>query len=339
MRNEDICRIAQALKEIPDHSLELKEYPGPNRESGRLARTLSVSADGKGRVSVYQVYPGIRLSLLCFLSEQAAFRHPASPAVLEVGHCRAGRVGWNMREGTAVYLGAGDLTVHSAACCADSAMMFPLGYAEGIAISIRLASLSDNESAILQEVGREREKIQSVFCCGKPVILSSCPDLERIFAPLYAASPARRSLYLPLKIQELLLFLLDFQPEQNALTQYCSQQTEQIKRVHQQLTEHLDQRFTIEALSKQYLMNTATLKKVFKAVYGLPIATYMKEYRIRQAMKLLRETDAPIAEIASQVGYGTQGKFSEAFKDVAQMLPTTYRKAHVSSDRASEARP
>ena len=167
-------------------------------------------------------------------------------------------------------------------------MMFPLGYAEGIAISIRLASLSDNESAILREVGREREKIQSVFCCGKPVILSSCPDLERIFAPLYAASPARRSLYLPLKIQELLLFLLDFQPEQNALTQYCSQQTEQIKRVHQQLTEHLDQRFTIEALSKQYLMNTATLKKVFKAVYGLPIATYMKEYRIRQAMKLLR---------------------------------------------------
>ena len=139
--------------------------------------------------------------------------------------------------------------------------------------------------------------------------------------------------------QELLLFLLDFQPEQNALTQYCSQQTEQIKRVHQQLTDHLDQRFTIEALSKQYLMNTATLKKVFKAVYGLPIATYMKEYRIRQAMKLLRETDAPIAEIASQVGYGTQGKFSEAFKDVAQMLPTAYRKAHVSSDRASEARP
>ena len=244
-----------------------------------------------------------------------------SPDILELFYCHSGRVGWNMREGTAVYLGAGDLTVHSAACCADSAMMFPLGYAEGIAISIRLASLSDNESAILREVGREREKIQSVFCCGKPVILSSCPDLERIFAPLYAASPARRSLYLPLKIQELLLFLLDFQPEQNALTQYCSQQMEQIKRVHQQLTEHLDQRFTIEALSKQYLMNTATLKKVFKAVYGLPIATYMKEYRIRQAMKLLRETDAPIAEIASQVGYGTQGSFPKHSRTLRRCCP------------------
>ena len=331
--------LENQLQKIPAGELEVIHRSVFGQDHPHVTDRVLAKTEGKGRMEVYSVYPGIDVSYTAFLSAEATFHHAASPAIVELFYCHSGRVGWNMREGTAVYLGAGDLTVHSAACCADSAMMFPLGYAEGIAISIRLASLSDNESAILREVGREREKIQSVFCCGKPVILSSCPDLERIFAPLYAASPARRSLYLPLKIQELLLFLLDFQPEQNALTQYCSQQTEQIRRVHQQLTEHLDQRFTIEALSKQYLMNTATLKKVFKAVYGLPIATYMKEYRIRQAMKLLRETDAPIAEIASQVGYGTQGKFSEAFKDVAQMLPTTYRKAHVSSDRASEARP
>ena len=42
--------------------------------------------------------------------------------------------------------------------------------------------------------------------------------------------------------------------------------------------------------------------------YGLPIATYMKEYRVHQAMKLLRETDATTADIAAQVGYETQGK-------------------------------
>ena len=77
---------------------------------------------------------------------------------------------------------------------------------------------------------------------------------------------------------------------------------------------------------KAYLINTSTLKEVFKAVYGLPISTYMKEYRVHQAMKLLRETDATIADIAAQVGYETQGKFSKAFKDVTQVLPTEYRK-------------
>ena len=52
----------------------------------------------------------------------------------------------------------------------------------------------------------------------------------------------------------------------------------------------------------------------------------MKEYRIHQAMKLLRETDDTIADIAARVGYETQGKFSRAFKDVVQVLPTEYRK-------------
>ena len=67
-------------------------------------------------------------------------------------------------------------------------------------------------------------------------------------------------------------------------------------------------------------------------MYGLPIASYMKEYRIRQAMKLLRDTDATIAEIAAQVGYETQGKFSKAFKDIADMLPTEYRKIQHSNN-------
>ena len=43
-------------------------------------------------------------------------------------------------------------------------------------------------------------------------------------------------------------------------------------------------------------------------------------------MKLLRETDDTIADIAARVGYETQGKFSRAFKDVVQVLPTEYRK-------------
>jgi len=133
---------------------------------------------------------------------------------------------------------------------------------------------------------------------------------------------------LKLKALELLIYLNGLQPGGKELTQYFSQQTELIKEIHQHLTGHLDQRFTIEELSRQYLINTSTLKEVFKAVYGLPIATYMKEYRIKQSMKLLRETTASIADIASQVGYESQGKFTRAFKDMEQILPTEYRKIY-----------
>ncbi len=52
----------------------------------------------------------------------------------------------------------------------------------------------------------------------------------------------------------------------------------------------------------------------------------MKEYRIRKAAQLLRETEDSIAEIAARVGYENQSKFTAAFKELMQTLPTAYRK-------------
>lgn len=78
--------------------------------------------------------------------------------------------------------------------------------------------------------------------------------------------------------------------------------------------EHILKRhYTIEELSKQYLMNTTTLKSVFKAVYGMPIASYMKEYRMKLASNMLLQEDKSISEIAAAVGYKSQSKFTSAF--------------------------
>ena len=99
------------------------------------------------------------------------------------------------------------------------------------------------------------------------------------------------------------------------------------------LTQNPGQRFTIEELSREYLINTSTLKSVFKAVYGQPIAAYMRSYRIRRAMELLQQTDDSIAAIAAAVGYETQGKFTKAFKEATQLLPRDYRKTYRKAPR------
>ena len=304
---------------LPDHTL--------------LSDQFQARTDGKGRIEAYSVLPGIEASYNVFVAQQMRFQHEASVHVLEIFYCRNGRIGWNMQGDTAVYLGSGDMTVHSAACCADSAMMFPLGYGEGLSISVDLRRLAADCPGILQAAAFDPKTLQSAFCSGKPAALPSSPELEGIFQPLYTAKPSLRLPYLQLKVQELLLYLSQYQTGGKELTQYFSRQTEQIKDIHKLLTEHLDQRFTIEDLSRRYLMNTSTLKAVFKTVYGLPIATYMKEYRIHRAMELLRERDDSIASIAEQVGYGSQGKFTKAFKDVTQLLPTEYRKNHLANKR------
>lgn len=72
-------------------------------------------------------------------------------------------------------------------------------------------------------------------------------------------------------------------------------------------------------------MNTTTLKSVFKAVYGMPIASYMKEYRMKLASNMLLHEDKSISEIAAAVGYKSQSKFTSAFRDIFQILPTAYQ--------------
>lgn len=326
MKHEERFHIEQILRDVPSGELSIVRHFASEQGRTLLTDQFSAKTSGKGKMETYVLFPGIEASYNVFLAPQIAFHHDASDSMLELFHCRSGRVGWNMRGGTAIYLGAGDMTAHSTACCADSDMMFPLGYAQGISFSVDLQYLTTDCPDIVREAGVDPARLQRMFCDGNPVAISACPELERIFAALYSVRPEILGPYLKLKVQELLIYLNDFRTDQKSMTQYFSQQTELIKEIHQLLTDHLDQRFTIEELSKRYLLNTSTLKEVFKAVYGLPIASYMKEYRIRQAMKLLRDTDATIAEIAAQVGYETQGKFSKAFKDVTQVLPTQYRK-------------
>ena len=71
---------------------------------------------------------------------------------------------------------------------------------------------------------------------------------------------------------------------------FQASQEEIIRRVHTYLTEHLSERITIEALSREFLMNTTTLKSAFKRVYGSSIAQHMKQHRMEAAAARLTQT-------------------------------------------------
>lgn len=326
MKREELAHIESLLQDVASNTLALVHPANPTQNSTLPAGHLQARINGKGKRETYTVFPGIEVSFDAVLASTVNVHHALTPSVLEAFYCHSGRVGWNMQGGTAVYLGTGDMTVHSAACCAESAMMFPLRYAEGISISMDLERLASDCPAVLRKAGIDLQKLQTTFCAGGPVIIPACPALEWLFEPLYTVPLGRRLSWLQLKVQELLLYLNDFQPDASTLTPYGSQQTDLIKEIHQLLTGHLDQRFTIEELSKKYLINVTTLKAVFKTVYGQPIATYMKEYRVRRAMHLLRETGDTIANIAAAVGYESQGKFAHVFRSIAGVTPSEYRR-------------
>ena len=244
MRRGEFDSTARDLQDIPEGIISVERCRPKGQGEVLFTEQFQAITSGKGRMTAYSLFSGIEASFNIFGAPEIKFRHSAASSVLAVYYCHSGRVGWNMRGGTAVYLGAGDLTAHSMTCCADSTMMFPLGYSEGISVSVDLERLRVSCPEILSSAGVQADRLQQRFCSGQPSAIPACPDLEHIFAPLFSVPPAARLPMLKLKVQELLIYLNALEPAHKQLTQYFSRQTELIKEIHQELTGHLEQRFT-----------------------------------------------------------------------------------------------
>lgn len=327
MPDQHLHEIEEKLSTVPEGKLQIRQHT-PDLVAPFLLKEVDSWSDGKGLIENWSVFPGVSLMHGLYYADRYTFHHAPHHSAMQINHCRYGRIGWEMRDGSNIYLGPGDLSIHTMDICAEAVMNFPLGYYEGIAVALNFGILEQHLPDVLREAGIEGRQFHNKFCGhGRHTAVSANPRIAYVFSELYTLPAYLEIPYFKLKVQELLLFLSMLEPEkEKKVDQYRSQQIETIQSIHRQLTEHLDKRFTIEELSKQYLMNTTTLKALFKNVYGAPIATYMKEYRIRQAARLLRETECSIAEIAEQVGYENQSKFTSAFRSVLHLPPATYRK-------------
>ena len=148
-----------------------------------------------------------------------------------------------------------------------------------------LALVSQNPPGILAESGIGIADFKNKFCAdGACFVMRAKDEIEHIFSELYSVPDRLQKPYFMLKVQELLLFLcmVDVNKEKQREL-YTSPQVEIVRDIHKRLISNLQERPTIEELSKEYLINTATLKDTFKGVYGQPIGTYMKVYRMKQA--------------------------------------------------------
>lgn len=287
--------------------------------------------DGLGLMTVYQVYPGIQLIYNDFEATSCEWGAPPDNNILEINHCREGREGSRLLSGSCLYLGEGDLSIHTMDNCAPE-MTFPLKHYRGISVVINLEILAYNQPEIFSESGIDILSFKEKFCAdGNCFVMRAKNEIDHIFSELYSVPNCLQKPYFKLKVQELLLFLhmVDVAKEKQREI-YTAPQVEIVREIHKKLVSDLQARPTIDDLSREYLINTATLKNTFKGIYGQPIGTYMKEYRMKQAAVLLRQTQDTIAEIANKVGYENQSKFASAFRDVMKIAPVEYRNQNAS---------
>lgn len=92
------------------------------------------------------------------------------------------------------------------------------------------------------------------------------------------------------------------------------------------ITSHIQEELSAAALCKQFSISKSYLYKLSEHSFGMGIAEHIRNIRIHLAKKLLGDTDAPIYEIADQVGICDYNYFTKIFKRETGILPRVYRK-------------
>ena len=82
---------------------------------------------------------------------------------------------------------------------------------------------------------------------------------------------------------------------------------------------------TLELLSKKLFISTQSIKRIIASVYGKGFNELKLELKMRNAKRLLSETDMTISEIAEETGYLSMRGFLTAFLKYEGLTPTQYR--------------
>ena len=246
---------------------------------------------------IIPLYPGIEICYLTFSSDSFSVQHKAMPHIIQINYCKAGQIVWEMKNGNRIYLNPGAFSVHNMKVCTDSILKFPSGIYQGLTIYVDLQKSSDNPPELLKDSNILETILPEKFCQNdSPTFLAGNEQTENIFSAFYDQPEMLKLPYQKIKVLELLLYLSKMELiSQNKLAEYQSELIETIRKIHDQLLQCMEQRITIEELSKQYLINPTTLKNAFKSVYGTSLAAHIKEHRMEQAAKMLKETNMTIA--------------------------------------------
>lgn len=92
------------------------------------------------------------------------------------------------------------------------------------------------------------------------------------------------------------------------------------------LQENVRESISIDDICKKLNYARSYLFKHFKAVTGETIMSYFLSLKIKEAKRMLLETDMSVTEIANELSFDTPNYFSKAFKRISGYTPLEYRR-------------
>ncbi len=285
-------------------------------------------SSGEGTMTLYYVFDGVFIMYNDFHMKNCFSGFECEKSLLCIDHCREGRIEHRTDSGMLYYMEPGDLRVDRRIHHTGS-IDFPLCHYHGITIGFQtdIAEKSIREAmpAIPVNILALTEKFHNDM---HPFVLRGEPAVEHIFFELYNVPIKIRMDYFKIKVMELLIYLsaLELSEHTDERPYFYSGQIEKVKAIHKLLTQNLTTDYTAEELSRRFDISVSSLKNCFKGVYGSPIYTYMRSYKMNLAASMLTQNrDMKISDAAAMVGYNNPSKFSAAFRRTFGITPVQYR--------------
>ena len=249
-----------------------------------------------------------------------------STGVTDLIFCISGSMNLKRKDGAFLTLNQDEILVIS-----DSSMLTSLQIStpiSGILVSFKNSQYMNNE-APFDHITDTESICAFMHKNNNCVLFQNALWIQSLFLTLKNLHIKDQCQYCILKSIELfyLLSKQNYLPfDKNSSTFKNSFLTGTIKNMKQYMEEHLDEKLTIEYMSRLFNISSTTFKISFRQLYGQPVHGWLQTQRMKRAAEYLLTSSMTILQISQLVGYEGVSQFNVCFKRYYGMTPTQYRK-------------
>ena len=102
-------------------------------------------------------------------------------------------------------------------------------------------------------------------------------------------------------------------------------ENKRLKTIFNYIRDHFMESVALEDISAKVFMTPQSFCRFFKRSTNKTFTTFLNEYRINHATKLLLQTDDDVKTICFESGFNNLSNFFRNFKRITQLTPNIYR--------------
>ena len=109
-------------------------------------------------------------------------------------------------------------------------------------------------------------------------------------------------------------------------SEYSDVHRNRISKIHDFVEKNYNRKIYLLEVAELAHMSEQSFSRFFTKMMGRPFFTFLNEYRVNIASRLLIDTDKSVAEIGFECGYESLPFFHKQFNKFKNITPSKYRK-------------